>query len=144
MNIEYALDPGAFPPRHAHPNDAGIDLAAASNMVVPVASHRRINTGVRVAIPAGHVGLVFVRSSVGIKRHLVLSNGTGVIDAGYTGPIILSLCNLGDSAEVIQEGDYIAQLVIVPIVTPHLVQVDALEATQRGEAGIGSTDQPAA
>lgn len=140
MNIQYSLDQLAFPPRRAHADDAGIDLALSHGVAIPVGEHRLCHTGVHVAIPAGHVGLVFVRSSTGIKKHLVLSNGTGVIDAGYAGEIMLSLRNVGRSKQVIEAGQYVVQLVVVPIPSFELVQVSSLADTERGSAGIGSTD----
>ena len=83
--------------------------------------------------------MVFVRSSTGIKKHLVLSNGTGIIDSGYRGPIKISLHNTGDTTQHITAGDYIAQLVIIPIATNNIAEVRELDNTQRGAAGIGSS-----
>ena len=143
MNIDYALDQLAFPPRRAHADDAGIDLALNHDASIPVGEHRLCHTGVHVAIPAGHVGMVFVRSSTGIKKNLVLSNGTGIIDAGYTGEIMLSLHNAGRRMQVVGEGQYVAQLVIVPVPSFGLVRVSSLADTERGSAGIGSTDSTA-
>lgn len=143
MNINYSLDQLAFPPRRAHADDAGIDLALSHYVAIPVGEHRLCHTGVHVAIPSGHVGLVFVRSSTGIKKHLVLSNGTGVIDAGYTGEIMLSLHNVGRSKRVIETGQYVVQLVVVPVPSFGLVQVSSLADTERGSSGIGSTDSAA-
>ena len=104
---------GRYLPRRAHPDDAGTDLPLATDIVVPAGEHRQVGTGIHVAIPTGHVGLIHVRSSTGIKRHLVLSNGTGVIDSGYTGEILLSLHNTGRRVQRLHAGDYIAQLVIL-------------------------------
>ena len=143
MNINYSLDPLAFPPRRAHADDAGIDLALNHDASIPVGGHRLCHTGVHVAIPAGHVGMVFVRSSTGIKKHLVLSNGTGIIDAGYTGEIMLSLHNVGRRMQAVEEGQYVAQLVVVPIPSFELVRVPELAASERGSSGIGSTDSTA-
>lgn len=143
MTVQFTLDDGATVPRRAHADDAGIDLALGHYAAIPVGEHRLCHTGVRVAIPAGHVGMVFVRSSTGIKKHLVLSNGTGIIDSGYTGEIMLSLYNAGRRMRVIEPGEYIAQLVIVPIPRFELVRVSDLATTERGSAGIGSTDSTA-
>lgn len=85
--------------------------------------------------------MVFVRSSTGIKKHLVLSNGTGIIDSGFTGAIKLSLHNTGDRTQHIAAGDYIAQLVVVPIATNEIAEVPQLPDSQRGTNGIGSSDQ---
>nr|DAS51614.1 MAG TPA: dUTPase [Caudoviricetes sp.] len=137
--ICYSLDDGAAQPRQAYKDDAGIDLALKHDLTVPVGAHRVGDTGVHVAVPRGHVGMLFVRSSTGIKKHLVLSNGTGIVDSGYRGPIKISLHNTGDTTQHIQAGDYIAQLVVVPIVLNVWAEVPHLDTTQRGTNGIGSS-----
>lgn len=136
----YSLDDGAAHPRQAYKDDAGIDLALKHDVSVPVGAHRVGDTGVRVAVPRGHVGMIFVRSSTGINRKLVLSNGTGIIDSGYRGTIKISLHNTGDTKQHIQSGDYIAQLVIVPIATNDIAEVRELPHSERGTNGIGSSD----
>lgn len=136
----YSLDDGAAHPRQAYKDDAGIDLALKHDVSVPVGAHRVGDTGVRVAVPRGHVGMIFVRSSTGIKRKLVLSNGTGIIDGGYRGPIKISLHNTGNTKQHIQAGDYIAQLVIIPIATNDIAEVRELPHSERGTKGIGSSN----
>lgn len=138
--IYYQLDDGAAQPRQAYKDDAGVDLALKHDLTVPVGAHRVGDTGVHVAVPRGHVGMMFVRSSTGIKKHLVLSNGTGIVDSGYRGPIKISLHNTGDTTQHIQAGDYIAQLVVVPIVLNVWAEVPHLDTTQRGTNGIGSSN----
>lgn len=137
--LYYQLDDGAAHPRQAYKYDAGIDLALKHDLTVPVGAHRVGDTGVRVAVPRGHVGMVFVRSSTGIKKHLILSNGTGIIDQGFTGSIKISLHNTGDKTQHIASGDYIAQLVVVPIAPNDVAEVPTLGTTQRGTNGIGSS-----
>ena len=143
MNVNYSLDQHAYPPRRAYTDDAGTDLALNHPAIIPAGQHRLCHTGVHVTIPRGHVGMVFVRSSTGIKKHLVLSNGTGIIDSGYTGEIMLSLHNTGRHMQTIPEGHYIAQLVVLPIPEVRLNQVPQLAVSERGSAGIGSTDSAA-
>lgn len=137
--LYYSLDKDAHQPRFAYEGDAGIDLALKHDLTVPVGAHRVGDTGVHVAVPRGHVGMLFVRSSTGIKRHLVLSNGTGIIDQGFTGSIKLSLHNTGDTTQHIEAGDYIAQLVVVPIATNEIAEVPQLPHSERGTNGIGSS-----
>ena len=138
--LYYSLDDGAAQPRQAYKDDAGIDLALKHDLTVPVGAHRVGDTGVHVAVPRGHVGMLFVRSSTGIKKHLVLSNGTGIVDSGYRGPIKISLHNTGDTTQHIQAGAYIAQLVTIPIVLNVWAEVPHLDTTQRGTNGIGSSN----
>lgn len=138
--IYYQLDDGAAQPRQAYKDDAGIDLALKHDLTVPVGAHRVGDTGVHVAVPRGHVGMVFVRSSTGIKNHLVLSNGTGIIDSGYRGPVKLSLHNTGDTTQHVEAGDYIAQLVTIPIAANTIAEVRELPDSERGTNGIGSSN----
>lgn len=137
--IYYSLDDGAAHPRQAYKHDAGIDLALKHDLTVPVGAHRMGDTGVHVAVPRDHVGMLFVRSSTGIKKHLVLSNGTGIVDSGYRGAIKISLHNTGDTTQHIKAGDYIAQLVTVPIAPNEICEVRELATSERGTNGIGSS-----
>ena len=134
--MKIKLDKGAIAPTRAHPWDAGLDLYAMEDEIIP-AQHRGIfDTGVHVAIPEGYVG--FVKSKSGLMvNHGITTDGT--IDAHYTGPIKVCLFNHGGSKYEVKSGDKIAQLVIVPCVMPHLEIVDTLEETDRGDGGFGST-----
>ena len=138
--LYYSLDKDAYQPRFAYEGDAGMDLALSHDLTVPVGGHRIGDTGVHVAIPEGHVGMLFVRSSTGIKKHLVLSNGTGVVDSGYRGDIKISLHNTGATTQHIQAGDYIAQLVTIPIATNEICEVRELPHSERDTNGIGSSN----
>lgn len=137
--LYYSLDKDAYQPRFAYEGDAGMDLALSHDLTVPVGGHRIGDTGVHVAIPEGHVGMLFVRSSTGIKKHLVLSNGTGIVDSGYRGPVKISLHNTGTTGQRIKAGDYIAQLVTIPIATNDIAEVPQLPPSERGTNGIGSS-----
>lgn len=139
--LYYSLDKDAYQPRFAYEGDAGMDLALSHDLTVPVGGHRIGDTGVHVAIPEGHVGMLFVRSSTGIKKHLVLSNGTGIVDSGYRGQIKISLHNTGTTGQRIKAGDYIAQLVVIPTHNHDICEVPALEHTRRGINAIGSSGQ---
>ncbi|MDU4730317.1 MAG: dUTP diphosphatase [Corynebacterium sp.] len=138
--LYYSLDRDAYQPRFAYEGDAGMDLALKYDLTVPVGAHRVGDTGVHVAVPRGHVGMLFVRSSTGIKKHLVLSNGTGVVDSGYRGDIKISLHNTGATTQHIQAGDYIAQLVTIPIATNEICEVRELPHSERDTNGIGSSN----
>lgn len=134
--IPVTLDPGATLPSRAHPDDAGLDLTTPQAVDLTPGALTEINTGIHVAIPAGHVGLVTVRSSIG-TRGITLANQVGVIDSDYRGAIILSLYS--KTWEHLQAGERIAQLLIVPVATPEPVQGDSLDQTERGDGGFGST-----
>lgn len=99
-----------------------------------------VPTGLAVAIPAGHAGLVFPRSGLASRHGLTLSNAPGLIDAGYRGEIICAVVNLDRSKAVtISSGDRVAQLlvVVVPVVAPGWT--DELPDSDRGDGGFGST-----
>lgn len=118
---------------------AGFDLYSMDTVVLtPGCKPRKVNTGVRVQIPEGYVGLVFIRSSVGTKRQVTLANNVGVIDSDYRGPIIVALTNSGKENTVIQAGERVAQLVVVPFMKD-AEDVDQLDKTERGDGGFGFT-----
>ena len=95
-----------------------------------------------LAIHIGDPGLCAVilpRSGLGHKHGIVLGNGTGLIDADYQGPLMISTWNRGDAAYTISPGDRIAQLVLLPIVRAALQVVDTFEESARGAGGFGHT-----
>lgn len=98
-----------------------------------------IPTGIAVAIPAGHAGLVAPRSGLAARSGVSVVNGPGVVDSGYRGEINVILINHGTSELTIRRGDRIAQLIVIPIDTPDLIEVDELPESARGEGGFGSS-----
>jgi dUTP diphosphatase len=132
--------PGGALPSAQHPGDAGLDLRAAVDATVKPGERAMVPTGVAVAIPEGHGGLVLPRSGLASKQGLTLANAPGLIDAGYRGEVICSVVNLDrDEAVEIRTGDRIAQLVIVAIPAVAPVWADELPGSTRGEGGFGST-----
>ena len=123
---------------------AGVDLYALlpdgqeSAAVAPQGKYL-FPTGIAVEIPEGYVGLVFARSGIATKRQLAPANCVGVIDADYRGECTVALHNDTDAPRTVAPGDRIAQLMVVPVVRPELVRVDALDETERGAGGFGST-----
>ena len=134
--MKVMLDPGAYMPTRAHAADAGLDLYAPRAVLIPARGSAVVDTGVHVAIPEGYVGMLKSKSGLNVKKNIV---GEGVIDAGYTGPIVVKLYNQGDEDVTIQAGMKLIQLVILPILTPELELVDSLDDTERGAGGFGST-----
>jgi len=134
------LRPEAQLPAAHHPGDAGLDLRSAVDVVVGPGQRVMIPTGVAVAIPEGHAGLVLPRSGLAAKQGLTMANAPGLIDAGYRGEVICATVNLDRETSVeVRVGDRIAQLVIValPAVAPSWA--DELPDTARGDGGFGST-----
>ena len=101
---------------------------------------RSIPTGIAIALPSpDYVALVFVRSGMGFRHGIGLSNGVGVIDSDYRGEISVGLVNLSGEDYTIRPGDRIAQLMVTPVVRPTVVPVSELDETDRGAGGFGST-----
>ena len=128
-------------PYYATAGAAAVDLHACIDeaVVVPAGGEARIPTGIAAAIPEGYVGIMAVRSSMGIRHGITMSNGIGVIDSDYRGPLSVGLYNLRGEDYVVQPGDRIAQLLVVPVACPEIEVVDTLPETERGEGGFGST-----
>ena len=128
-------------PYYATEGAAAVDLHACVEAPVTIApnGHALIPTGLAVAIPENCVGIVAVRSSMGIRHGITLSNAIGVIDSDYRGPLGVGLYNASQTPYTIQPADRIAQLMILPVLRPSLQVVDALPETTRGEGGFGST-----
>ena len=141
MRVEFRkLDPSVSLPQRARQGDAGLDLAANADAKVEPGERAMIPTGLAVAIPEGHAGLVLPRSGLASKRGLTLSNSPGLIDAGYRGEITIAVVNLDPIEPVeIVKGDRIAQLVVVPFSEAEPVEVQDLPASERGQAGFGSS-----
>jgi dUTP pyrophosphatase len=133
--MKISLDADAKMPERAHETDAGLDLFANEAGWVAPGCAAIFNTGVHIEIPRGHVGLLTSKS--GLMKKDITSRGT--IDCGYTGSIKAVLFNHGSRGYHVNKGDKITQLVLLPMITPELELVDALEGTERGEAGFGST-----
>lgn len=149
--MKVMLDPGAYLPTRAHPQDAGLDLYSMEDKTIFPKGWRlssdgfhvqsvcgeTFDTGVHVAFEHGTYGKVESKSGLNVN-HSVVSCG-GVIDEGYTGSIKVKLYNLGSEPYTVLKGDKIAQLIIQPYLTPEIELVDRLDDTPRGENGFGSS-----
>lgn len=127
-------------PSYAKPGDACFDLVATS-MSFHNPDFVEYGTGIAVEIPEGHVGLIFPRSSVTLKG-MMLKNSVGVIDSGYRGEIKFRFQTVYDypkPGDYYKVGDRIGQMMILPIPTVELEEVEELSITERGEGGYGST-----
>lgn len=143
MKLKVKLDPGAKMPTRAHETDAGFDLYSPVDAYVRAfrgnygqECSATIDTGVHIEIPRGYAGLLKSKSGLNVKNGLT---NEGVIDAGYTGSIVVKLYNHGVEPVYIRAGQKISQLLLVPVFTPELELVDELEETERGDGGFGST-----
>lgn len=134
--MKITLDKGAHMPERAHDTDAGIDIRAIGEHVIPAYGSRVIKTGVHIQLPHGYAGLFVSKSGLNIKQNIT---STGLIDEGYTGELIVKLYNHGRSAYTVRDGDKITQLVIIPVAYEPLEVVDSLDDSERGGDGFGST-----
>ncbi|MBI5427369.1 MAG: dUTP diphosphatase [Nitrospinae bacterium] len=128
---------GDYLPAYAHPGDAGADLRSAVDDTVPARGRKLIPAGIRIALPPGHVGLVWPRSGLAVNRGI--DCGAGVIDSQYRGELKVLIFNHTDADFIINRGDKIAQLLVQKVETVEFVPVRELDDTQRGENGFGST-----
>lgn len=127
-------------PAYQRAGDAGLDLYAAENVSLEPGERAVIGTGIAVAVPEGYVGLTTPRSGLAARVGLSAVNAPGVIDSGYRGEIKLILVNLDPRSPVeIARGERVAQLLLVPVAAADVVERDQLTATERGDAGLGST-----
>jgi len=129
-------------PEYATPASAALDLRAALDAPLDLAPGDAALVPSGLAIHLADPGLcavVLPRSGLGHKHGIVLGNGTGLIDADYQGPLLISVWNRGREPFTIAPGDRIAQLVVLPIVRATLQVVDTFEASARGAGGFGHT-----
>jgi len=149
--VEYvSVRQGAHCPTRGHPSDAGLDVYYSpakgdTNIVIRPGDGKVIPTGLRFGVPHGYMLEVKNRSSVAVKRSLIV--GACVIDSGYDGEVFINLHNIGKCVQIIEPGDKIAQLVMIPVV--HFRPLEAsgdslydnpITISDRGGGALGSTD----
>ncbi len=133
------LRPDAEIPSQAYEGDAGLDLAACEPAVLEPGERAVVPTGVAVEIPEGYAGFVQPRSGLAARHGIGIVNAPGLIDSGYRGEIRVVLLNTGRETFSVEAGMRIAQLVIAPVASVRLVEVDELAASERGTQGFGSS-----
>jgi dUTP diphosphatase len=128
------LDAELALPAYAHPGDAGLDLCAREDALVPAAGGRRLMpTGIAIAIPAGCAGLILPRSGLALKHGLTVANAPGLIDAAYRGEVKVVLLNTDPAHPYhVHRGDRIAQLVIQRVEHVTWEVADTLDGHDRG------------
>ena len=129
-------------PKRATDGSAGMDLYACIPEVLTLAPQQLtvIPTGIAIELPDNTcAAFLYARSGLGVKHGICLSNGVGVIDSDYRGEICVGLCNVSGKPYTIEPNERVAQMVIAPVLTPAIVEVDELSDTARGAGGFGST-----
>ena len=124
-------------PAYAHPGDAGLDIYSPEAFVLQPGERRHVPTGWSLALPDGYVSLIWDRSGLASKNGITCLGG--VIECTYRGEYAVVLLNTGPEAFEVKVGDRIAQLLIQPIVTADLQEVEVLPPSPRGEGGFGSS-----
>lgn len=124
-------------PSYAREHDAAFDIRAAQEHILKPLEHTMVRTGLKMAIPQGHVGLIWDRSGLATKN--AITTMAGVIDAGYRGEICVVMINLGKENFKIEKGMRVAQMLIQPVLHVPIEETDTLDETTRGDGGFGST-----
>jgi len=130
------LSKDAIIPSYAYKGDAGLDLFSCEDAIIFPGERKLISTGISAEIPEGYVGLVWDKSGIALKG---IKTMAGVADSGYRGEYKILLLNVGKENYRIKKGDKIAQLLIQPVLTSEIQEVEELSKTERGEGGFGST-----
>ena len=132
-------DPEAQLPAYAHPGDAGMDVRSIENVTLAPGARALVRTGLVLELPPDAEAQVRPRSGLALKHGVTVLNTPGTIDAGYRGEVGVILINLGAEPFVVEKGMKIAQLVVAPVAQAEIVEVSAVDATDRGAGGFGST-----
>ena len=140
MKIKKLTETAVIPTRGSN-QAAGYDLYADLENAIEVKPHEtvKIHTGISMAVPEGYFGAIFARSGLSTKKGLRPANCTGVVDSDYRGPVIVALHNDSEIAQLVEPGERIAQMVVMPYLAVDFEVVEELDETERGEGGFGST-----
>ena len=133
------VHPAAVLPAYAHPSDAGMDLRSVEGVTLAPGGRALVRTGLVMSLPSGYEGQVRPRSGLALKHGVTVLNAPGTIDSGYRGEVGVVLANFGSEPFSVAVGDRIAQLVIAPVTQPEVVETEAVDETDRGTGGFGST-----
>lgn len=135
------LNTNAKVPTRGSEEAAGYDLYSNSDVEIRPEGTIKVNTGIAMEIPKGYFGAIYARSGLATKEGLRPANCVGVIDSDYRGEIIVALHNDSNIVRVVEKGERIAQIVIMPYLSVEFEEVDNLDETKRGNGGFGSTDK---
>lgn len=133
------IHPDAVLPAYAHPSDAGMDVRSVDDLTIAPGKRALVHTGLVMLLPPMYEAQVRPRSGLALKSGITVLNTPGTIDSGYRGEVGVILMNLGEEPFQVKKGDKIAQIVIAPVTQPEIVECDAIDETDRGAGGFGST-----
>lgn len=129
----------AILPSYANPGDAGLDLFSTDNVILAPGDRALIHTGIKIELPENTEAQIRPRSGLALKHGISLVNSPGTIDQGYRGEIGVIVINHGSEPFEVLKNMKIAQMVIKPVWTVQIEEVDNLTNSERGEGGFGST-----
>ena len=135
------IRPGAKSPERATAGSVGFDVAACIEdaVVIEPGETRMIGSGFTIALQPGYAAFLYARSGLGIKRGIIPANCVGVIDSDYRGEVIVGLKNTSNESFTVNNGDCIAQMVVMKCELPGIIVCENLDETKRGSGGFGST-----
>jgi dUTP pyrophosphatase len=134
------LSDSAIIPIKAKEGDAGYDLSANEDIILPFGGYCLVKTGLSMELPIGYVGQICPRSGLALKEGITVLNAPGIIDAGYRGEIgVILTNNMVNRPYIIKKGERIAQLVILKLAELPIMVVEELATSERGNGGFGST-----
>ena len=136
--MKIKLEEGAFRPVREHRTDAGLDIRAMYGDVVPAGGATTFRTGVHVQLPPDTAGLFVSKSGLMMKHNIT---STGLVDEGYCGEVMVRLFNHGDTDYLVEAGDKIGQLIVMPVMYEPIEIVNSIKGGERGSNGFGSTDR---
>lgn len=130
---------GGYKPSYTNKYAAGLDLKSNESLVIHPGQIRDIKSMLAMELPKGHFGMIVARSGLSYKRQIKLINDVGIIDEDFRGDIGIRLINEGREPYLIEVGDRVAQLIIIPYIQVELEYVEELNETERGSGGFGHT-----
>lgn len=132
------IHPDAKLPTYAYEGDAGMDLFSVEDTIIAPGEKALVATGLKLAVPAGYGGFIWDKSGIATKHHM--KTMAGVVDSNYRGELKVALTNLGMQPYEVKTGEKVAQIVIKPIATPEIEEVEEIGVNDvRGEKGFGSS-----
>ncbi|MCK4650354.1 dUTP diphosphatase [Candidatus Pacearchaeota archaeon] len=131
------LKENAIIPRYAHKGDAGMDLFSAGNYIVPAGKRQLVSTGIAMELPEGYFASIRGKSGLAYKKGISILGG--VIEYTYRGEYGVIVLNTGDEDFEDKAGDQVAQIVITPVATAEVEEIEELSETVRGDGAWGST-----
>lgn len=120
-------------------SDSGADVFSIEKYEIKPGERVLVKTGIAISVSDGYECQVRSKSGLALKRGLIVLNSPGTVDNGYRGEVGVIICNLSNETQIIEKGDKVAQLVIVPVGQAIFLEVNELDSTTRGDGGFGST-----